>query len=236
MLKDYAGVFSLGAVVGIMLALLWMAVVPDDADRSDVAGPSSAVGMAGAPVGEAASEAPSPSPRVAAQGRLERCVDAEQAVQTPLRAARPALGQWEVHVGAMNKLVTGAITLQQATEFWDETRVGAQRHVEAFQDAWSSFRRHGVDCVSPALMAPATPALRRAQRVAAELDALEAARTSVRTWSIHVRHMEMLRTGMMSPQRATSMWLTMWQRGQRELDAYHRSARVARQRGKCPAQ
>jgi hypothetical protein len=235
-LKDYAGVFSLGAVVGIMLALLWIAVVPDDADRSDVAGPSSAVGMAGGAGGEAASEAPSPGPSAAAQGRLERCVDAEQAVQAPLRAGRPALGQWEVHVGAMNKLVTGAITLQQATEFWDETRVGAQRHVEAFQDAWSSFRQHGVDCVSPALMAPATPALRPcAQRVAADLDALEAARTSIRTWATHVRHMEMLRTGMMSPQDATSMWLTMWQRGQRELDAYHRSARAARASGECPA-
>lgn len=231
-LKDYAGVFSLGAVIGVMLVLLWLAVVPDSGDSPDGADLSNAPGLAQDvdPTGETTAAGAPP------QDRLERCLEAVRAVREPLRAARPALDQWEVHVGAMNKLVTGAITLQQATEFWEQTRVGAQRHVVRFQDAWSSFRRHGVDCVTPDLMAPATPALRPcAQRVAAELAALQAARTSIRTWAAHVRHMEMLRTGMMSPQRATAMWLTMWHRGQQELDAYHHAARAARWAGECPA-
>jgi hypothetical protein len=166
--------------------------------------------------------------------RMERCVSAHDALQAPLEAARPALDQWKVHVGAMNQLVVGEITLRQATAFWNRTRVGAQRRVEAFDAAWAALRRDGVDCPSPRLMAPAMPALRPcARQVEAEIRVLEAARTSIRTWAEHVRHMDMLRMGTMSPEDATAMWLSMWQQGVRDLDAYRLAARGAQESTGC---
>ena len=162
--------------------------------------------------------------------RMERCISAHEALQAPLEAAPPALDQWQVHVGAMNKLVVGEITLQQATAFWNRTRVGAQRRVAAFDAAWAALRRDGIDCPSPRLMAPATPALRPcARQVEAEIRVLEAAQKSIRTWAEHVQHMDMLRMGTLSPEDATAMWLSMWQRGVRDLDAYRVAARAAAQ-------
>jgi hypothetical protein len=45
-----------------------------------------------------------------------RYCDPSQAQIRPLRTAEASLAQWEIHIGAMNKLVTGAITLEQASE------------------------------------------------------------------------------------------------------------------------
>jgi hypothetical protein len=38
--------------------------------------------------------------------------------------------------------------------------------------------------------------------------------------------MDMLRMGTLSPEDATRMWLTMWQRGVQELRAYRAAARA----------
>ena len=48
---------------------------------------------------------------------LARCREVFAAQRRPLGTAADSLSQWEVHIGAMNKLVTGAITLPQATQF-----------------------------------------------------------------------------------------------------------------------
>jgi hypothetical protein len=134
------------------------------------------------------------------------------------------MDQWAVHVGAMNKLVAGELTLQQATAFWNQTRVGAQRQIDRFREAMSTLRRHGVDCPPPGLVSPASPALRAcAHQVAADVRTVQAARTAIRTWDAHVQHMEMLRMGTMSPARATRLWLSLWHRGVHELEAYHDS-------------
>jgi hypothetical protein len=83
-------------------------------------------------------------------------------------------------------------------------------------------------------MAPAMPELRPcAQTVEAEIRVIEAARTSIRTWAMHVRHMDMLRLGTLSPEDATAMWLTMWQRGVRDLDAYRLAAGEAQKTSGC---
>ena len=55
---------------------------------------------------------------------------------------------------------------------------------------------------------------------AAQLDVVRAATTSIDTWSEHIRHMDMLRLGTLSPEDATRMWVSMWQQGVRDLDAY----------------
>lgn len=170
---------------------------------------------------------PSESAPTATDTRAQRCVDAARALEAPLQAARPALRQWDVHVGAMNKLVVGEITLQQATAFWNRTRLGAQRNVERFRTAWDDVERTGVDCPAPDLMGPAPAPVRACSRlVAAELGVLRTARTSVTTWDKHVHHMDMLRMGTLSPEDATQMWLTMWKRGVQELRSYRTAAQA----------
>ena len=166
--------------------------------------------------------------------RLMRCASAARTLQGSLDAAEPALEQWGVHVGAMNKLVVGEITLQQATDFWERTRLGARRHIEAFRDGVATLRRQGVDCPNPSLLAPGARALPGcARQVAAQVAAVRAATTSIDTWDQHVEHMDMMRLGSLSPENATDMWLSMWQDGVRDLDAYDAVARKGRQLDGC---
>ena len=46
--------------------------------------------------------------------------------------------------------------------------------------------------------------------------------------------MDMLRMGMLSPEKATAMWLSMWRRGVRDLDAYRAAARNPALEVECP--
>jgi hypothetical protein len=135
----------------------------------------------------------------------------------------------------MNQLVAGEITLQQASDFWNRTRLGAQRRVDRFDAAWATARRRDIECPAP-VVAPPNPALRPCvEQVSAEIGRLEAARTALRTWDEHIHHMDMLRLGELSPEEATAMWLTMWKRGDRELGAYRSAAREATALDGCPA-
>ncbi len=134
----------------------------------------------------------------------------------------------------MNQLVVGEITLQQATDFWERTRLGARRHIAAFRDGVATLRRQGVDCPNPALLAPGARALPAcARQVAAQVAVVRAATTSIDTWDQHVEHMDMMRLGSLSPEKATEMWLSMWQDGVRDLDAYDAVARNGRQLDGC---
>jgi hypothetical protein len=166
---------------------------------------------------------------------LARCQDAAITLGTPLQAAQPAMDQWAVHIGAMNKLVVGAITLQQATAFWDETRIGAARKIADFRKSMRYLRNSGVDCPAPELLPHTTdPALRACVRhVDASVRALRAARTAISTWDMHVRDMERLRNGKLSPAKASAMWVAMWQRGQQELTTYRKANRDAARAGTC---
>jgi hypothetical protein len=245
---DRGFAFALGAVLGVLVMLLGIFAASYNDSSPDGAGVATTAGQVGIHDDEESHADPGPADDAGSPGveeftvvapesssRLARCIAASRALQQPLDAAGPALDQWEVHVGAMNKLVVGAITLQQAWDFWNRTRVGAHRRVDRFEDAWTSLRQHGVDCPDPFLMAPATPALRPcARHVEAQLTVLDSARTSVRTWSRHVHHMDMLREGRLSPEDATAMWLSMWKRGVRDLDEYRRTTRDPRLSQACP--
>jgi hypothetical protein len=171
---------------------------------------------------------------VAPRTRLTRCTEGAHGLDSVLTEAQPALDQWAVHVGAMNKLVVGEITLQQATAFWDQTRVAARRHVEHFREALTELRRRGIDCPRPALLAPGARALPGCvRRVAAHVRALGLAGTSIETWEHHIHDMELLRSGDLSPEEATAQWLSMWQQGIRDLDAYAAAARDADRQEQC---
>ncbi len=235
-LAALAGTFVMGVVTCLLVVLAWGAFVDDDGGGTTdgSAALSGSEQLAPGPV-DAEVDATDPSAQdnpVAT--RLSRCSRAARTLDEPLEAARPALNQWGVHVGAMNKLVVGEITLPQATAFWERTRVGAQRRVAAFRDAMKTVQRRGVDCPSPDLLAPGARALPGCVRaVEAKKRTLRAAMTSVDMWDEHVSHMDMLRRGELSPEDATSMWLSMWQVGVRDLDAYRAKARETRRLAGC---
>jgi hypothetical protein len=229
--------FLLGLLVGLaVLALVWVsvAVLTDDpADVTDTANqlPVSQTRDAATPSG---SPSPSTPPAEAGPTPMERCVAAADAMAPPLEAAQPAMDQWEIHVGAMNKLVVGAITFQQASDFWNQTRLGAQRRIARFRDADGSLRRHGVDCAPPQLLPPGSAALRSCSRqIQADLETLRVARIAIDTWDQHVHDMDMLRLGTLSPEKATAMWLSMWKQGVRQLESYRLAARDMKQQGAC---
>ncbi|MGF9755906.1 hypothetical protein AAII07_11910 [Microvirga sp. 0TCS3.31] len=223
--------FVVGAVLGLLGVVLWVSVVDDD---GGAAGPQAST-VADEPEAEPRNDDASAPPPQPTDTRAARCSVAAAGLEAPLRAARPALRQWDVHVDAMNDLVVGEITLQQATAFWDQTRVGAQRNVERFRKAWAALERTGVDCPAPGLLGPAPAAVRSCARlVEAELGVAQTARTSIRTWDTHVHHMDMLRLGTLTPEKATEMWLSMWRRGMRDLDAYRAAARNPLLDRECP--
>ena len=226
------GIFLLGAVTSLVLLLTWSAFTSDrEPESSDGAELARASGLLDSAPGDPGSADATTRP---AATRLSRCVSAAQALDGPMGAAQPALDQWAVHIGAMNKLVVGEITLQQATAFWERTRVGAQQRVEDFRDAMGILRRRGLDCPSPDLLAPGARALPGcARQVEAEVRVLRTAGSSIDMWEHHVHQMDMLRLGEITPEQATQAWLTMWQQGDRDLDAYRAAARAARPLDDC---
>lgn len=223
-----------GIAVGIVLLVLsWLIVSPNS---------GSGGGTDQARLSGERSPSATPSATASAQlrpqpDRMQRCIDAATELKRPLRRAASSVDQWEVHVGAMNKLVVGAISLRQANAFWSQTRVGAHHLVAEFERASARLQRHGVDCPQPTLLpSGSSPQLRScARQVAADVRVLDAARTAIGTWRRHVRDMDMLRMGKMTPVTAGRMWLAMWQRGQHEIDSYREAARAARGDFGCPS-
>lgn len=214
----------------LVLVLVWVAFGPDDDGGREASGDVSTAGR----VSAATTAAPPAGKEGGRLSRLGRCVRAQGALQGTLEAAQPTLEQWEVHVGAMNQLVVGEITLRQATEFWERTRLGAQRRVRDFDDALEALRAEGVDCPGPALLAPGARALPGcAREVLAAVRVVQAAQLSVSTWEEHIHHMDMLRLGQMTPEQATKMWLSSWQRGVRDLDAYESASKAADREDGC---
>ena len=233
-----AGTFFLGVVTCLVLVLIWGAFTGDDgeggaADGSTLARDSQQLDTMSAEDDGLGTGASSLQDR-SVPTRLSRCASAARTLQDSLDAAQPALDQWAVHVGAMNKLVVGELTLQQATDFWESTRLGAQRNIAAYRDTVETLRRQGVDCPSPALLAPGARALPGcARQVEAQVGVLRAATTSIDTWDEHVRHMDMMRMGTLTPDEATQMWLSMWQEGARDIDAYESAAANAQELDGC---
>ncbi|MGZ4503795.1 MAG: hypothetical protein ACXVW3_07870 [Nocardioidaceae bacterium] len=153
----------------------------------------------------------------------QRCRQLYAAQAQPRRAAAVSLSQWEVHVGAMNKLVTGALTLRQANAFWNSTRVGASHRLARYDAAVARLRRTHASC--PRQPDTASAGLMTCQAaVDARKAELRKADIAIETWRHHVRDMEMFRMGKMTPAQATHMWLRNWHRGVTQLNAY-RAAR-----------
>jgi hypothetical protein len=153
-----------------------------------------------------------------------------KAQSATLQAAAASLGQWEIHIGAMNKLVTGAITLDQAKQFWNQTRVGASSKLKRFHSALQRFQHRSARCPGPTGSGERVSSDQRDchRAVAARNQTLRRAIVSLKTWQGHVLHMEMLRRGEMTPQEATTLWLRSWKQGNEEVHSYRAAARAAK--------
>jgi hypothetical protein len=212
-----------GALIGaLVVSLVWLmaASVRGSAESEQATDAASAEASDGSTPNEASADP--------ATSRLHRCREVYNAQLDPLLAAAAAMPQWQVHIAAMNKLVLGVITLQQANQFWSQTRVGVREHLRDFTAAVQHFDRRTVHCF-PVGSRPPSPPLERCERaVAARNRVLEAARVALGTWATHVRHMEMLRSGMMSPARATQLWLHSWHVGQQEVTRYNSAVQESR--------
>lgn len=215
--------FVTGAVIGGLIVVAALLVFGDLGNGGDGGGggrPAAAAVPSGTtdPKGDptpTASTAESLAPMV------DQCMERYEAQGEPLEAADSALAQWRVHVGAMNQLVTGTITLRQATAFWNRTRVDAEERLAVYDAAARS-----LDGLARCQKGDTEVAHCRAA-VHARSRQLALADRSLATWREHVHHMEMLRHGHITPKKATRMWLASWQQGVRQLDAYDASARDA---------
>jgi hypothetical protein len=201
------------------------------AGRGEAPGPPEAAARtAVAPAASvpAASERPSP---------LTRCGTQYDAQAPVLRTAARSIRQWQVHVDAMNQLVSGKITLAQASRFWARTRIGAEQRVAAFRRAEDRYSQRSYDCPAPhARLATSLHGCARAVSLRGRVDAV--ARRAIDTWGMHIRDMERLRKGLITPQHATRMWIMSWHKGQRQIDAYRdalRRADLAERTGRCPS-
>ena len=220
------GVLLVGAVVGAMLVgVVWLGT-------SRLSSPESEPRQAMNPVLEAADE-PSAEGNEPSRpaSRLERCQSVHEAQSAPLRTAADSLTQWEVHIGAMNKLVVGAITLEQASQFWNDTRAGAHAKLHDFATARRHYAQRIYRCTAPPgrALQQTNPSLAQCHgAVVARGRTLRRATTSLERWERHVHHMDMLRSGEMTAEEATQLWLQNWRKGDREVRAYRATARSGR--------
>ncbi|RYP89033.1 hypothetical protein EKO23_00975 [Nocardioides guangzhouensis] len=222
-----------GALAGaLVVAIVWWGATALDPEAVSTppAGDQQRAALSGDHPDDAAAS-PASSRDTGGTTYLTRCREVFAAQERPLKAAAASLAQWQVHIGAMNKLVTGVITLDQATQFWDQTRVGASRRLERAAAGRRHFDRRTARCPAPPASARRDPEERTCHRaVAARNQTMRLATTALGTWQEHVHHMEMLRRGEMTPEEATQMWLQSWHTGNDQVRAYRAAAAATRSR------
>ncbi len=222
---SWTGVLLVGAAVGAMVVGLvwvgtWWLSPPDPEPRQEVVASRQVVDE---PVVDTSEVSETPS-------HLDRCQAVYDAERAPLEAAVGSLAQWEVHIGAMNKLVVGAITLKQARQFWKDTREGAHAKLHDFATARRHYDQRIFRCPAPRrAVEEANPALGTCHRaVAAHGRTIRLATVALGRWERHVHHMDMLRSGEMTAQQASRLWLRNWRDGDREVRAYRAAARAGK--------
>jgi hypothetical protein len=232
-----AWAFLAGALAGaLVLAIAWWgatALPPDDQAGGPPRGEETPSGTVG-PSASALSGEEAASGETAVDTMMSRCREVFAVQETGLAASAHSLDQWEVHIGAMNKLVTGAITLKQATQFWNQTRFGAASRLKRAAAARQRFGERTARCPKARDLASRSTEVRSCQQaVEARNRALRLATTSLATRKVHVHHMEMLRRGEMTPEDATRMWLQSWRTGDAQVRAYRNAAQEAEATGCC---
>lgn len=208
-------------VVAVLALTTLLSTLGQELERS--AGPPDRA-IPEADPGSSQPSSPDPQLQAVIDAAAEECRSVWTAQEAPLETADTSLGQWQVHVDAMNQLVAGEITFAQATDFWEQTRIGAAENVAAFTAADASYLDSEPSCRAPL---PADEDAVDVQDLLACEDAigardevLDAARVAIRTWHHHIIDMDMLRSGELSPELALELWQRYWKQGVQELDAY----------------
>lgn len=122
-------------------------------------------------------------------------------------AAEAPIAQWRIHIGAMQKLAAGQITLKQATKFWDDTQ-------HASHGAITSFEVVNATYVKTKKSPVCIPELRSGEIV------LALARRTIEQWHAHANDMDLLDKGELSASKALARWEEFYPRGQAQLAAY----------------
>ncbi|GAA2155673.1 hypothetical protein GCM10009844_43070 [Nocardioides koreensis] len=179
----------------------------------------------------------SASSSTAVDAELATCRAVWRAQSGVLAAAGSSLAQWRVHVDAMNQLVAGEITLAQAQDFWNRTRKGAAERVARFEKADGTYADAAPGCPGGSTGSRADGGSRDLSScvagVRARDRAIGAGTVALDTWKHHIMAMEMLRSGQITPEQATRMWLRSWRRGVRQLDTFTEVRRRAAVAGSC---
>ena len=228
--------------VWVLVAYLTIRLLSDDGNDANTAAPSSTTAgqetAAQPTTGQATADQPtvtpleptdtsltsSASPAGDAQAAIAACQSRWEAQGRPLQSIHDAMEQWRLHINAMNRLVSGQITLDQATKYWKQTEVGAKANIHRFQDADLVYVHEAPQCARPASSVfdpTADQTLTRCIRAVRASDrVLEDGRIAVATWEHHVHDMEALMAGLITPEEASQAWLANWRSGNRELGQY----------------
>lgn len=211
---------AVAVTVSLLVAVAWL-----DRTQNDEPSSSPPTSNPGAGRSSAAAEA---------SRQLRSCQAVWRSQSTTMRAADRSLAQWQVHVDAMNQLVAGKISLDQAKAFWSRTRVGAAARVKRFETAAGWYATVAPRC--GATTAGTSRALSSCRvGVRARDRAIQAGTVAVTTWKHHIMDMEALRAGKITPQHALRMWVMNWHLGVRQLKAYTRISDSAAGAGSCVA-
>jgi Mrp family chromosome partitioning ATPase len=218
--RRWISAIATAVTVAVVIATVWWVSYDDGrttADGSNGQAPNSPL------------SATIPSDRSAVDTALAECRSSWDAQSAPLDAAEASLNQWHAHIAAMNQLVAGEITLDQANAFWERTRVQAAQKVHRFTSADDAYTDGDHACRTPERARNTEvdlTALSACQKDVAQRDqALQAARVTIGTWHNHVMDKNQLRAGNLSPTRAVKLWLKSWKEGAAELKDYRAQLR-----------
>jgi hypothetical protein len=168
---------------------------------------------------------------------LTSCRNAVATQARDLKAAQASLDRWSTHIRAMNQLVAGKITPEQAKVFWTASRTGAAQEVARFEAVDKRSRAVSTRCSSPPGMADHATHLEHLAACRQAANAREAelssGRTAIATWRTHIRDMELLRAGKISPFVGLMRWNKNWKKGDAELQDYREMRKTAMSMSPC---
>jgi hypothetical protein len=166
---------------------------------------------------------------------LNDCRTVQRHLSPNLVAVDSAVEQWRIHIDAMRDLVAGRITLEEATAFWEATRVQGKRTLAAWQRTDAGYRAARTECAPPGTASGPNDALQACRVVQQGGEAvLAAARTTLPDWGRHIRHMDALRKGDLSATRALHLWHGMYQSGRDGVRQYDAARRDLQALPACP--
>jgi Mrp family chromosome partitioning ATPase len=224
--RPWASVIATTLAVALLVSTTWWLSGDDNTQAQDGSAASDTSQAANAPPGQAAAAPPG---QAAVAEAMDECRSTRDAQKAPLKTAKKSMRQWQVHITAMNQLVAGKITLDQANRFWEQTRLQAAHKVHRFHHADRAYQdgQHSCPLVITAANTEANQHALSAchHNIAQRNDTLRAARVAIDSWHHHVMDMNSLRAGTLSPARAIQLWNKYWKQGVEELHHYRTQLR-----------